>query len=690
MRHGFTRPLLARYGSAALIMAAVWLVFAYRFAPALIESMYDRSSLPVLNDLIIGQNNFPVEFYLDRWFAVRGKAVAAVLVALALLVATAPLHGPARRRVRSWLRARPAIGLGGLAAIGASIGWLGGLVEAIWEWGRHADLPYGPSIEQFWMAQTAGAAVGVVLALVLAFVGRGEVSIKAGTTLMATAFLFSVLRDSALGIHPAAALVLAAGLGLQPALLAVRRPAAVERWARRALIVFVSLSAVTAVSLEARESLAERRARAALPEAAAGTPNVLLVILDTQRASRMSLYGHHRPTTPNVDRLAERSTVFDMALSTTSWTLPGHASMLTGRWASELETNFRVRVDPGPTTLAEALARAGYLTAGFVANYGYVATRSGIGRGFARYEDHPLSVEEWLASHWLSYWLTETSQKLLGLHRNVRKRAEAVNEEFLAWQERQRRPYFAMLNYFDVHDFYESPPPFNTLYRDPPPRHWVPTWGFSNEYSDGDVAEMLDAYDSAVTYLDARLGELFAELERRDALANTIVILTSDHGEHFGERDMALHGNSLYLPVVQVPLLVSFPGRVPEGLRIGQAASIRDIPATVLELTGVDAELPGESLSRHWQGPAPDADPVYLNLKERVWFMPQDIVRHGTMNGLVMGSLHYIVDGRGVEELYDVRTDPDQLHDLVGRSDHADALERLRAAFRGLPGVPPQ
>ncbi len=681
MTLGFTRRLLLGYGASAAVLASAWLAFAYRLAPGLIGSMYDRASLPVLNDMITGQNNFPVEFYLNAWLGVRGKATAAVLVAILLVVATAPLHGRVLRRTWTWLRMSPTIGFLGLAAVGGSLGWLGGSIEAAWEWGRHTGLPYGPSIEQTWMAPTAGAAVGIALALVLSVVCRNSVSLRAGTSILATAFLFSVIRDSALGIHPAAACLLAAGVGLQAAVLAARRPASVERVARRLFPALMAVSLLTAISIGGREVLAERRASGARPAAPAGAPDVLLVIIDTQRASRMSLYGHQRPTTPNIDRLAERSVVFDMALSTTSWTLPGHASMLTGLWANELETNFRVRVDEGPETLAEVMAKAGYATAGFVANYGYVATRSGIGRGFDRYDDHPLSGEEWLASHWLSYWVTETTQKLLGIHRNVRKRAEAVNREFLDWQERQHGPYFAMLNYFDVHDFYESPSPFDTLYRNPPPRHWVPTWGFSNDYSDGDVAEMLDAYDSALTYLDTRIGELFAELEARGALDNTIVILTSDHGEHFGEREMALHGNSLYVPVVQVPLLISFPGRVPEAFRVGAAASIRDIPATVLELAGMDARLPGASLSRHWSSDPAERDPLFLNLKERVWFMPQDIIRHGTMNGVVLGSLHYIVDGRGVEELYDVEVDPEQIQNLVDSPEHQEELERLRAAL---------
>ena len=416
---------------------------------------------------------------------------------------------------------------------------------------------------------------------------------------------------------------------------------------------------------------------------------MILLVIDTQNASRMGLHGSDRATTPNIDRLAERSVVFDMGLSTTSWTLPSHVSMLSGKWASEVDANFRVPVDAEPRMLAEVLAGTGYSTAGFVANYGYIAARSRIHRGFSRYEDYSVDIEEWAESHWLTYFLVESTQKLFGIHRKVRKRAEAVNQSFLDWEARQSGPYFAFLNYFDVHDLYESPAPFNTLYRDPAPRHWVPTWGFSEQYSDGDVAEMLDAYDSSLTYLDDRLGELFAELEARGSFENTIFILTSDHGEHFGEKEMALHGNSLYLPVVQVPLLVSFPGRVPEGQRVESPASVRDIPATILDLAGIEAErLPGRSLRRFWEGDNRPDEVVYLNLKERTWFMPQDIVRHGTMNGVVMGPMHYIVDGRGVEELFDVRSDPGQETNLVGDPAHAEALERLREALARMPGPP--
>ena len=117
-----------------------------------------------------------------------------------------------------------------------------------------------------------------------------------------------------------------------------------------------------------------------------------LIVWDTVRASNLSLYGYGRPTTPNLERLAGRGVRFDLAFSTSSWTLPSHASLFTGRWPHELGVDWKSPLRDDVPTLAEYLASQGYDTAGFAANLDYCSRETGLARGFAHYEDFPIDV----------------------------------------------------------------------------------------------------------------------------------------------------------------------------------------------------------------------------------------------------------------------------------------------------------
>src|SRR5262249_22791331 len=135
----------------------------------------------------------------------------------------------------------------------------------------------------------------------------------------------------------------------------------------------------------------ERRAASALPPSPVGARNVLLVVWDTVRAGNLSLYGYGRPTTPHLEGLAGRGLRFDLAFSS-SWTLPSHASVFTGRWPHELGVDWKSPLRDDVPTLAEYLSSRGYDTAGFAANVDYCSRETGLGRGMVHYEDFPLDV----------------------------------------------------------------------------------------------------------------------------------------------------------------------------------------------------------------------------------------------------------------------------------------------------------
>ena len=128
-----------------------------------------------------------------------------------------------------------------------------------------------------------------------------------------------------------------------------------------------------------------------LPQADSGTPNVLLIVMDTVSAQHMSLYGYPRDTTPNLARLARKGVRFQHARSTAPWTLPSHASMFTGRWPHDLSVGYGQPLDASAPTLAESLRDRGYATGGFVANTLYCSAETGLNRGFIHYEDHELT-----------------------------------------------------------------------------------------------------------------------------------------------------------------------------------------------------------------------------------------------------------------------------------------------------------
>ncbi|HEX7070005.1 MAG TPA: sulfatase, partial [Rhodothermales bacterium] len=379
----------------------------------------------------------------------------------------------------------------------------------------------------------------------------------------------------------------------------------------------------------AKRASDDRAAIAALQTPAPGTPNVLLIVWDTARALNMSLYGYERETTPNLARRAADGIVFDHVLSPASWTLPAHASMFTGRWHHELSANWFVPLDDEFPTLAEVLTDRGIATAGFAANVSYVSFKHGLDRGFIHYEDFPVSAGQIALSSALARlfvgwnWL----RGLIEHHRALNQRtADEVNEIVLDWiDEHSDRTFFVFANYFDAHEPLLPPEPFHSRFG--PRRPWGP---FEHGMNAGDHADkdnrpaedvrmMIDRYDASIAYLDDAFDRLLAHLEDRGLLENTLVILTADHGEHWGEKELFDHGNSLYQQLLYVPLVVLPPRGHERGIRVEAPVSTRDIPATVLHyLNQPNGIFPGQSLTRLHHGQAvPDTLLARLDTESR-------------------------------------------------------------------------
>ncbi len=457
--------------------------------------------------------------------------------------------------------------------------------------------------------------------------------------------------------------------------------------------------------------------------ASPGAPSVLFIVMDTVRADATSLNGAARDTTPNLAALARRGARFERAIATAPYTLPSHASMFTGRWAQELGVGTDRPLDARFPTLAEYLGSRGYATAGFVGNTSFCTREFGIDRGFDHYEGYVFSPSDVLRSSALGTLINRRLSSILDrlcarLGREAchplegnqhRKDAAEVNASALTWIAQQGdRPFFAFLNYFDAHDPYLLPAGAPRRFGKSPQtlaereiiRDWVSEIPRSRPPEEFHVAR--DAYDDCIAYLDGQIGRLLAELDRMGRLENTMIVVTADHGEHFGEHmrgglPLVGHRLSVYQPEIHVPLLIVAPGRIPPETVVPEAASLRDLPATIVDLAGLrdGSPFPGRSL----RATASSGDPepqgglgAALSELNPLVDLPASLQALASspdqVQAVVSGDQSYHRHGDDREELYDLREDPGESSDLSGTEGARGPIERLRAALRAI--LPPE
>lgn len=486
-------------------------------------------------------------------------------------------------------------------------------------------------------------------------------------------------------LHRWAALVLAAGLTIQTTRWVVGRPRSLVSAARRVVGASLVLLLLLAGGVRGSEYLRERQAYAGGGAAPQGAKNVLLIIWDTVRARSLGLYGYGRETSPVLDDLADRGVTFDRAVVPAPWTLPSHASIFTGVRPDRLTVGWFTALDDSEPTLAEVMTARGYRTVGVVANTIYASHEWGLDRGFARYHDFTVSPGELFLSSGLGRLIanSERLRVLIGYH-NVpgRRYADDINRDFLAWLDDQPgdAPFFAFLNLFDAHEPYLPPAPFDSVFGPQPQyrttlRHRTNSAEVAGKWklSPEEVDRYVNAYDGSIANLDHHLGRLLDELERRGVLDETVVVVTSDHGEEFGEHGVFSHGFSLYQPGIRVPLVIVDPDS-PGGRRITEPVGLIDLPATLLSLSDAGAgPLPGESFADLVTGsaaPSGEGRPAVVTQVERSLGAPEWYPgSKGDLTSLTVGRHQFIRVGDAGAELYDLVADPDQHHDLLQSGD---------------------
>lgn len=699
------RSLWKTYAWVFATAVIVWVLIALWIAPNVIRDAYHGRSLAFINGLIEGQDTHAVAHYLRAWRVVA-LGMAAVLAALSLASAFLIWQRVRIGKVVAALSQYiPALRDRDILVVAVSFGLIAGVTEAVYVFVKYRVLhrAAGESIADdiFWMTPLAVTITLLSIAAVIIAVRRWtSVGEKAnGVVLFAFASLcfYSIGRAVAAGIHPAALALLSAGLAAQVTRLFASRTQGFLRWARLGAVYGVAALGLWAAWSSFRDDrLSPGNPSSDRREARTG-PNVLLLVWDTVRARSLSLYGYHRATTPNLDKFAQQAVVFDAAVTTAPWTLPAHASLFTGLYPHEHLADRDSPLDGKFLTLAEALSARGYRTAGFAANKYWVRRGFGLDRGFQWYEDRPgVSLEAVVQSWGISRDLRKRVTAALGSHRPaLRASAEAIEQSFLKWvDQRDDRPFFAFLNLFDAHEPYLPPGRFGFKFSATTPRYF---WDHlkATPFSPSELQQFRDAYDSCIYYLDYQLGQLLVEMKARGLLENTLLILTSDHGETLGEHRSNLlgHENNVYYDVLHVPLVVSLPSRFRGGLRQRSPVSLADVPATIMELVdpaGSSKPFPGQSLVPALvgeQGTSAEitrplisqGNPASYHLTLPAWPMSK-----GPLFSLVEGDNHYIVNAEGNEELFNLKTDPWERRDLSRTAEADSVLSRYRSALRGV------
>ena len=384
----------------------------------------------------------------------------------------------------------------------------------------------------------------------------------------------------------------------------------------------------------------ESGGRLAEPGSATGM-NVLIVTIDTLRADRLGCYGHTGAETPTIDALARSGLLFEQATTVSPITLPSHASIFTGLAVPNhgVRHNGFFKLDLGSTTLAERFSASGYDTAAFISSF-VLDRRYGLNQGFADYDDR----FEWANDPGSGDYAERPAEAVTARATNwLRARADAQREN----------PFFAWVHYFDPHGPYEPPAPFAESFSAVP-------------------------YDGEIAYVDHELGRVMDTLRELGSLDDTLILITSDHGEGLGEHNEATHADLIYDSTMRVPWILSNPRLFPDGklVRDRLAATI-DIVPTIAALTGLELGTPVDGVDIT-AVPVPGRT-VYLEtlapLLDYGW---------APLHGLRR------IDGKFIHapqpEYYDLITDPGERNNIYeGRKDAGGLRAELSGLLAGWP-----
>ena len=359
-------------------------------------------------------------------------------------------------------------------------------------------------------------------------------------------------------------------------------------------------------------------------------PNILLITLDTTRADRLGAYGYRLASTARLDRLATQGVVFERAVAAAPITLPAHASLMTASYpfVHGVRNNGNFSLRETLPTLATALHDRGYRTGAFVSAF-VLDRRYGLGRGFDVYDDQ------------------------VQLERRGDRTAAAAAQWFTG-RATDPAPFFAWLHLYDPHDPYDPPPPFRAAFPERP-------------------------YDGEIAFDDGVIGSILDRLERLGRLASTIVAVVGDHGESLGEHGEDTHAVFVYESVLRVPMIISWPGRLPAGRRVAALVRAIDLAPTLLDLAGQPplSSAQGQTLLPLIRGAAAAAGSAYSES-----YFPQLYMNWAPLRSIQDDRWKFI--DAPAPELYDLAGDAGEQTNLAAREPaRAAALRRALDALTG-------
>ena len=491
---------------------------------------------------------------------------------------------------------------------------------------------------------------------------------------------------------------IAAGCGAAAAWYAARTPMPLRHGTRAALLVGVLC--LWPLGRFLATDWTWPRADGAREAAPTAEPNVVLISIDTLRADHVGSYGSPYGLTPSLDRLATEGVVFQHTTTSSPWTLPAVGSLMTGLYprhhgagavTNRRDPLGRSALPEGSWTLAGALRARGYRTHAIVTNP-YLALRYGLGRGFEGYENLTIESEFFLAGRdttavRLLNWLAP--EVVIG------DRGDTVSQRATRWLERAGpgRPFLLWLHYIDPHAPYSrAGATRHKSFRSDSLLGTEHTAATRFTVTSPDVARLRSGeirlsddqkeavralYRDEVASVDAAVGRVLDALDRLGLRERTLVVCVSDHGEEFWEHGGVEHGHTVYDELVQVPLIMRWPGHLPAGTVVGAVTRTTDIAPTVLELLGIPASQPfdGLTLLPLLRG---EETAARVALVENLLFADARV-------GLRTPDGKYVRWDTGKEEAYDLAADPREQRDLAGVPPVLGPLRELHAQVE--PGL---
>ncbi len=403
---------------------------------------------------------------------------------------------------------------------------------------------------------------------------------------------------------------------------------------------------------------ADAHAPAEAPRVALGLPgdhrfNVVLISLDSLRADHVGCYGYDRATTPALDRFAGEGVRFANAISTSSWTLPTHLTMFTGRYQlSHGVVQDTMSLRPLVPTLPEVFKKNGYTTAGFVSGP-YLAAHYGYARGMDTYED--ISAE---------YAHRQEARSAIV--------APEVTEKALGWLDAHAQDrFFLFIHYFDIHYDYIPPSPYDTMF-DPDYRGTIDGSNFierrdvNSRMDARDLEHILALYDGEIRFTDDHVAKVLQRIDRLGLRDNTLVIIVSDHGDEFFEHGNKGHHRTVYSEVLRVPFLMRLPKGIGRGSVVNEQVSLVDLMPTILDITGIDTPrgVEGVSLLPLVRGRPIDREAIYAEFFDKRGFNLQ-VARRTPEHKTIEHFNRLMHPKRRPIEAYDLSTDPRERHDLA-------------------------